>query len=135
MYNRQFKPTCTLQACILDVVHHSLQNTTTYHHGMNHYTHMPSKLRTSIVKVMFVQELWLSDPGTDPIGFVSKFTTSLWYLCVHGSDVDPELTEITFWAPLPTNKLKECSKLAGTSLNTRHSSSFCAKLYNTSPWD
>jgi len=45
--------------------------------------------------------MWVSDPGTGPIGFVSKFCAFGWYLCVRNTDLDPDRTKIDFATPLP----------------------------------
>ena len=43
---------------------------------------------------LVVRQVWVSDPGTSPIGVGSKFRASLWYLCVRNSDMDSGRTNI-----------------------------------------
>ena len=59
--------------------------------------------------------MWVSDPGTGPIGFVSKFLPAWWYLCVRNSDMDPDRTKIDLGKLL---ELKSMPKLE--ILNCHH---------------
>ena len=44
--------------------------------------------------------MWVSDHGTGPIGFVSKFCAIWWYLCIRNTDLEPDRTKIDFGTPL-----------------------------------
>jgi len=53
-----------------------------------------------------VREIWVADPGTGFIGFVSKFRGLWWYLCVRNSDMDPDRAKIDFGTHLPTKTIQ-----------------------------
>ena len=62
---------------------------------------------------LFFREIWVSDPGTRPIGFVSKFRAFWWYLCVRNTDLEPDRAKIDFGTPLPKKVLKYARILLG----------------------
>ena len=59
------------------------------------------------------REVWVSDPGTGPFGFVSKCCAVLRYLCIRKTDLDPDRTKIDLGTPLPKKSLKVCPNSAG----------------------
>jgi len=63
----------------------------------------------------FFREIWVSDPGTSPIGFVSKFCAIWRCLCVRNTDLEPDRTKIDFGTPLPKKSSKVCPNSAGRS--------------------
>ena len=76
------------QNCRPASAHHSLSNS--------------PKKRTQIKKSNSVLwEIWISDPGIGPIGFVSKVRRIWLYLFVWNSDMDPDRTEIDFGQLFP----------------------------------
>ena len=64
----------------------------------------------------FLGKIQFPEPGTGPIGFVSKFRAVLWYLCVRNSDMDPDRTKIDFGTPLP-NKIQSMFEFSWETLN------------------
>jgi len=56
--------------------------------------------------------MWVSDPGTGPIGFVSKFRAVWWYLCVRNTDLEPDRAKVDFGTPLPKKNSKVCPNSA-----------------------
>ena len=44
--------------------------------------------------------IWVSDPWTGPVVFVSRFRAFWWYLCVRNTDLEPNRAKIDFGAPL-----------------------------------
>ena len=74
--------------------------------------HSPWKIRTPIKKFkLFFRVIWVSDPGTGPIVFVSKFCGFWWYLCVRNTDLDPDRTNIDFGTPLPTKTILKHARI------------------------
>ena len=73
----------------------------------NIYIHPQQKTDTNFKKIIFVKEIWVSDPGTGPMGFVVKFCAIWWYLCVRNSDMDPDRTKTDFGTPLPTKTIQK----------------------------
>jgi len=69
---------------------------------------------------LFFREVWVSDPGTCPIGFVSKFFVFWWYLCVRNTDSEPNRAKDDFGTPLPKKILKYARILLGLLSATMH---------------
>ena len=91
-----------LYACLSKAVHSPVRGRRPAADRPLTHTRMPRKIRTPIKKFkLFFREIWVSDPGTGPIGFVSKFRAVSWYLCVRNSDMDPDRTNIDFGTTLP----------------------------------
>lgn len=65
-----------------------------------------------------------------PIGFVSKFTAILWYVCVQNSNVEPDQAKRRQGGtPQPTNESKLCTRGPATScILARRCTEFCLLL-------
>jgi len=75
---------------------------------------IPRKIRTPIKRFkFFVREIWVSDPGNGPIGFVSKFRAVWWYLCVLNTNLESNQAKIDLCKPLPKESSKVCPNSAG----------------------
>ena len=61
------------------------------------------------------RDIWVSDPGTGPTGFVSKFCAIWWYSFVRDPDMDPDPTKLDFGTPLLKTKLQGMSEFCWVS--------------------
>jgi len=84
------------------------------------FINTPPKIERQFKSSNFcLREIWVSDPGTGPIGFVSKFRAVSLYLWFRNSDVDAEQTQIDFWDTPSKNSLKPARILLGHTPVTR----------------